>query len=54
MFPEAISASDLEAAHRRGRLAWPTARLREKALDVRRDIITMLCKSQTGHSARPL
>ena len=54
MSPEVIPASDLEAAHQRGRLAWPVERLREKAMHVRRDIITMLCKSQTGHSGGPL
>jgi transketolase len=52
--PEALSASDLEAAHRPGRLRWPVERLKDKALHVRRDIITMLSKSQTGHSGGPL
>ena len=54
MSPEVISASDLEAAHQRGRLTWPADRLRDKALHVRRDIITLLSKSQTGHSGGPL
>ena len=54
MSPEALSASDLEAAHRPGRLGWPIERLKDKALHVRRDIITMLSKSQTGHSGGPL
>ena len=54
MSPEAISATEPEAAHQRGRLSWPVERLKEKALHVRRDIITMLCKSQTGHSGGPL
>ncbi len=54
MSPEALSASDLEAAHRPGRLTWPIERLKDKALHVRRDIITMLSKSQTGHSGGPL
>jgi len=52
--PEAVSASDIEACHRAGRLQWPPERLEEKALHVRRDIITLLCKSQTGHSGGPL
>ena len=51
---EANSVSELEAAHARGRLDWSPERLREKALHVRRDIITLLCKSQTGHSGGPL
>ena len=41
-------------AHARGRLQWPAERLREMALDIRRDIITLLSKSQTGHSGGPL
>ncbi len=54
MSPEALSANEIEACHRPGRLQWPVERLREKALHIRRDIITMLCKSQTGHSGGPL
>jgi len=49
-----MAASDAEAAHRPGRLAWDADQLRAKALDVRRDIITLLAKSQTGHSGGPL
>ena len=54
MAPEVISAAELEAAHRPGRLLWPIERLKEKALHVRRDIVTLLCKSQTGHTGGPL
>ena len=54
MTPEALPASDVEAPHRAGRLLWPVAKLTEKALHIRRDIITLLCKSQTGHSGGPL
>jgi transketolase len=50
----ALSAADLEAAHRPGRLEWPLEKLAAKALDIRRDIITLLSKSQTGHSGGPL
>jgi transketolase len=41
-------------AHAAGRLGWTAAQLREVALDLRRDIITLLAKSQTGHSGGPL
>ena len=54
MTPEAVSARDTDAAHRPGRLQWPVERLVAKALDIRRDIITLLSKSQTGHSGGPL
>ena len=54
MTPIAIPAADLEAAHQRGRLQWPVDRLKAKALDIRRDIVTLLGKSQTGHSGGPL
>ncbi len=54
MSPEAPSASDIEACHKPGRLEWPPDRLAEKALHVRRDILTLLSKSQTGHSGGPL
>ncbi len=40
--------------HRQGRLLWPVERLRRKALDVRRDILTMLVQSQSGHTGGPL
>jgi transketolase len=52
--PETASASELEAAHRAGRLLWPADKLKEKALQIRRDIVTLLSKSQTGHSGGPL
>jgi len=52
--PITLSPADLEAAHRSGRLQWPVEKLEAKALDIRRDIITLLCKSQTGHSGGPL
>jgi transketolase len=52
--PEAVSAGDIEACHRAGRLQWPVARLEDKALQIRRDIVTLLSKSQTGHSGGPL
>jgi transketolase len=54
MPPMTPSAAELEAAHRPGRLLWSVEQLEAKALDVRRDIITLLCKSQTGHSGGPL
>ena len=54
MTPIASPAADLEAAHQRGRLQWPIDKLTAKALDIRRDIVTLLCKSQTGHSGGPL
>ena len=44
----------VDAGHAPGRLEWPSERLREKALEVRRDIITLLSKAQTGHSGGPL
>jgi transketolase len=52
--PEALSASEIEASRRAGRLQWPVERLTEKALQIRRDIVTLLSKSQTGHSGGPL
>ena len=54
MPPKTTPEIDAEAAHRPGRLAWDADQLRAKALDVRRDIITLLAKSQTGHSGGPL
>jgi len=54
MPPKTTSEIDAEAAHRPGRLEWDADQLRAKALDVRRDIITLLAKSQTGHSGGPL
>ena len=49
-----FSSNDLAAAHQAGRLEWPVELLQQKALHVRRDIITLLAKSQTGHSGGPL
>ena len=54
MASDALSASDIEACHRPGRLLWPAERLAEKALHIRRDIITLLSKAQSGHSGGPL
>jgi transketolase len=50
----APTSAELAAAHHAGRLAWPADRLTTKALDIRRDIVTLLSKSQTGHSGGPL
>jgi len=49
-----VSANDFAAAHRAGRLGWPVELLKEKALHIRRDIITLLSKAQSGHSGGPL
>ena len=54
MTPVTLSPADLEAAHRPGRLEWPVEKLEAKALDIRRDLIPTLTKSQTGHSGGPL
>ena len=54
MTPIALTPAEIEAAHRPGRLDWSVEQLEAKALDIRRDIITLLCKSQTGHSGGPL
>jgi transketolase len=54
MATNTLPPSDTEAAHRAGRLEWDAARLGAKALEIRRDIITLLSKSQTGHSGGPL
>lgn len=54
MSPITLSSAELEAAHRAGRLEWPADRLAAKALEIRRDIITLLAKSQTGHTGGPL
>jgi transketolase len=48
------SATDVTSGHRPGRLGWNAEQLREKALILRRDIITLLAKAQTGHSGGPL
>lgn len=54
MPPRSASASDVVPAHAAGRLGWTAEQLRGVALDLRRDIITLLAKSQTGHSGGPL
>ena len=54
MPPKTMAPSDAEAAHQAGRLLWDAGRLKAKALEIRRDIITLLAKSQTGHSGGPL
>ena len=46
--------TEVETAHQAGRLLWDAGRLKSKALEIRRDIITLLAKSQTGHSGGPL
>lgn len=51
---DTLSADDITAGHGAGRLLWPAAKLEAKALHVRRDIITLLAKAQTGHSGGPL
>jgi len=51
---DTLTVSAVPEAHRQGRLQWPAEQLRRKALDVRRDIITLLVQSQTGHSGGPL
>jgi len=50
----ALSANDISAGHAPGRLAWPAEKLEATALHIRRDIVTLLAKSQTGHSGGPL
>jgi transketolase len=49
-----MAPSDAETAHQAGRLLWDAERLKSKALEIRRDIITLLAKSQSGHSGGPL
>ena len=51
---EAPTPGAIADAHRAGRLEWPAARLRAKALEVRRDILTLLVQSQSGHTGGPL
>lgn len=41
-------------AHARGRLAWSAEELSAKALEVRRDIVTLLTEAQSGHTGGPL
>jgi len=52
--PDIARVTDARDAHRAGRLGWPAERLRAKALEIRRDIITMLVQSQSGHTGGPL
>ncbi len=40
--------------HAPGRLLWPVEKLQQKALEIRRDIVTLLIQSQTGHTGGPL
>ncbi|HTK32389.1 MAG TPA: transketolase [Candidatus Saccharimonadaceae bacterium] len=54
MSSEVAPPDELAAAHRAGRLGWPVERLEKKALEIRRDIVTLLSKAQTGHSGGPL
>jgi transketolase len=54
MPPKTMAPNDVETAHRAGRLLWDAGRLTAKALEIRRDIITLLAKAQTGHSGGPL
>jgi transketolase len=54
MPPRTAPAPDLAAGQRPGRLQWDVPALEQKARDVRRDIITLLAKAQTGHSGGPL
>ena len=35
-------------AHARGRLGWPAPELAQRALEVRRDIVTLLIDAQSG------
>ena len=49
-----LAAGDLKAGQGAGRLGWSVEMLRAKALQVRRDIITLLAKAQSGHSGGPL
>jgi transketolase len=49
-----LSANDITVGHAPGRLAWPVEMLKAKALHIRRDIITLLAKAQSGHSGGPL
>jgi transketolase len=51
---DTLSADDITAGHGAGRLLWPASKLEVKALHVRRDILTLLAKAQTGHSGGPL
>ncbi len=50
MSPTTATAS----GHAPGRLLWPLEKLQQKALEIRRDIITLLIQSQTGHTGGPL
>jgi transketolase N-terminal domain/subunit len=52
--PGTAATSEVLEARRPGRLLRPADRLRRKALEVRRDILTMLDQSQSGHTGGPL
>ena len=54
MPPKTVAPTDAEGAQAAGRLLWDAERLKAKALDIRRDIITLLARVQTGHSGGPL
>src|SRR5881392_4068102 len=43
-----------ERAHARGRLGWGLAELEAMSLILRRDVITLLMDSGSGHSGGPL
>ncbi|MEK7330454.1 MAG: transketolase [Candidatus Eisenbacteria bacterium] len=49
-----LSANDISVGHAPGRLAWPVEMLKARALHIRRDIITLLARAQSGHSGGPL
>lgn len=52
---EAVAATlTPERAHARGRLAWSVPELRAMSLLLRRDVITLLMDSGSGHSGGPL
>jgi transketolase len=52
--PKTLAAPDAASGHAKGRLQWPVERLQHKALEIRRDIITLLIKAQSGHTGGPL
>ena len=54
MPPKTMAPTDAEGAREAGRLLWDAGRLKAKALEIRRDIITLLARAQTGHSGGPL
>jgi transketolase len=52
--PKTLAATDATSGHAKGRLQWPVERLERKALEIRRDILTLLIKAQSGHTGGPL